>query len=286
MSTPNSNPNRDQSQSSSLNRASLGRSQLEPGTFFVVFNHAMASLSELKRSELCVYILLCSMADGQTRKSFPRQQTIAARCGQSERATREALRGLKSRGLIRIEKRLNQSNLYQIVAEDGPEMKHLPAGSGVPSDRKQVAAKQEPTTTNNKMNVGSLGSEMQSSWDSPASSDYQEAFQAWIKVYPKREAIQRAWLAYNQAIQKLVNQTTTLTHSDIKNAWQACEFLNEQAKAYGQKVEGIERKYILTPANWLNDERFDDVYGNDEVEMSVASDQQLTAAGFTVLYDN
>jgi len=89
---------------------------------FTIVPHWVADL--VKPTELAAYVVLGKYADNVTKECWPSLNTIAKDLGRSKTATISAIKGLESKGVLKISKRKNTKgdwdrNHYTLIINEG-----------------------------------------------------------------------------------------------------------------------------------------------------------------------
>jgi len=109
---------------------------------------------------------------------------------------------------------------------------------------------------------------------------YSPEFREWWESFPRKDAKGEAAEPFQNALARLVADED---HPELTTESEALAFLVQRAGAYADLVknEGTERRYIKTPAAWLNQSRYDDESLAPPPQMSEV--EALEAAGWRVI---
>ncbi len=118
---------------------------------FTIVPHWVADI--LKPTELATYVVLGKYADNVTKECWPSLNTIAKDLGRSKPATITAIKGLQAKGVLKIDKRRNDSgdwarNHYTLMVNGGSK-----ENLTTPSKDNVTTGSKENNTRGSKENV-------------------------------------------------------------------------------------------------------------------------------------
>jgi hypothetical protein len=206
---------------------------------------------DLPPTTKAVVAALAHRADDRTHSCFPGQETLAAMTGMSTRSVSRAVAELERAGLIRREGRraggYRTSDLYVLCVDA-----HTTESHQTESQVTDGHTTESPTSPDTQSDLtghsGRYIEEEQSVDQSDGQSvvvhrpdDLQSDFDAWYRLYPRKQARGDALKAYRQA-RKIAS----------------AQELRDGLQRYVLSTIGVEKEHIKLAGGWLRAERWTD----------------------------